>query len=96
MYTSSEVGQTLTRADIWGKNFIMAKIDYSPTPVEAKQTLGATFIPSSPQVGLAEFTYNWQTPGILPDMGKNVTMGYMADDKILDATCGCLVASCVA
>ena len=95
MYYSNAVGATQTRADIWGTNVVFARVDYSPTPAEAKISLGYTFTPASPAVGLATFTYNWQTPGILPEMGKNVTRGYMADDHIVDVTAGCLLTSVI-
>jgi hypothetical protein len=95
-YMSNDVGATTARTDVWGKNVILARIDYSPTPAEAKQSFGYTFVPSSPAVGLADFSYTWMSPGILPEMGKNVTNGFMADDRIVDITCACLLPNVIA
>ena len=93
LYYTNNVGGTAARADIWGNNVILAHIDYSPTPAEAKQSLGYTFVPSSQAVGLADFSYTWMTPGVLPEMGKMVTRGFMADDRLVDITCACLIPS---
>jgi hypothetical protein len=95
LFTSNNVGGASTRTDVWGNNVILAKIDYSPSPAEAKQSLGYTFVPSSPAVGLANFNYTWMSPGILPEMGKNVTCGFMADDRVVDITCACLLPNVI-
>jgi hypothetical protein len=96
LYYTNNIGGIAARSDVWGKNVILAHIDYSPTPAEAKQSLGYTFVPSSPAVGLADFSYTWMTPGVLPEMGKNCTRGFMADDRLVDITCACLLPNVIA
>ena len=91
MYMTNNVGATTVRTDVWGNNVILAKIDYTGGPAQATQSLGYSFVPSSPAVGLANFNYTWMSPGILPEMGKNITSGFMADDRLIDITCGCLL-----
>ena len=91
MYMTNDVGAATVRTDVWGKNVILAKIDYTGSPAAATQSLGYSFVPSSPAVGLANFNYTWMSPGILPEMGKNITSGFMADDRLIDITCACLL-----
>ena len=90
---TNELGATVTRGDIWGNNIVLAHINRDITPAEAKQSLGYTFVPATPEQGLAEFSYDWTTPGLQPQMGKNVVRGYKYDDKLVDVNCACLLTN---
>lgn len=95
-YDAAESGQTRSLTDIWGKNVIFCYITDEINPNEAVQSLGYTFVPSTPDQGFAEFSYDWTTPGLLPQMGKYIVRGYKYDDKLTDASCACLLPNVIA
>lgn len=94
-YASNETNQTLTLSQVWNNSCIFAHINMSPNPNEAQQSLGYTFIPSTAEQGFPEVTYDWTTPGLLPQMGKFIVRAYKYDDHITDATCACLITTAI-
>lgn len=95
LYYSNALGATSVRAEIWGNNIILARIDYSPSPVKASQTWAGSYIPGGGMGLPADFSYTWATPGILEQFGYNATSGYVAADTLIDSYSACLLPNVI-
>jgi hypothetical protein len=95
-YNSAEENQVPILTQLWGNHIVFAHVNLDITPDDAQQSLGYQFIPSTPDQGAPEVSYEWAQPGtLMQGMGSWLTRAKKYDDKLTDATCACLILNAV-
>ncbi len=95
-YNSAQMNLPLTLTTIWPNSCLFAHINESLTPDEAQQSLAYSFRPSAAAQGYADLAYEWTPPGLMPEMQRYMVRAKKYDDKLVDATCGCLITGIIA